>query len=326
MRRKLFIGCFSVIGILVLGTVIFVALSLYFISQEYRSPEELADPDGQFADVDGVRIYYLAEGERENPAVVLIHGFGGSTFTWRDNMDALEEAGYYVVALDLPPFGLSDKSAEIAYSRADLAGYVAGLMDELGIESATIVGHSMGATVASYFLLNYPERVDKIVFVDGGIFEARTSNRRDEDSPLAFLNEIDPASPIAADILRLTLRPNTFAEIMSSAYYDPEFITDEMVAGYARPLKIADWPNGFLGFLQAEQSQSLSLAELAELVRMPCLIIWGENDSWIPLASGEEMLEALPDARMIRYPQVGHLPMEENVEGFNADLISFLAE
>lgn len=326
MRRKLFVGCFSIFGILVLGVVLFVGVSLYTIAQDYRSPEALADPDGQFADVNGVRIYYIAKGDSANPAVILIHGFGGSTFTWRDNMDAIAEAGFYVVALDLPPFGLSDKNPTIGYSRADFADYVAGLMDYLAIETATIVGHSMGGAVTSYFAVNHPERVEKLVFVDGGVFEGTINENRGEDSPFAFLNSIDPSSPIAADLLRLTLRPSTFAQIMSSAYHDPNFVTEDMVAGYARSLQLEDWPYGFLAFLQAEQNQRVTLEDLSAAATMPTLIIWGENDTWVTIAVAEAMQAVLLDVRLVTYPNVGHLPMEENVEAFNADLIAFLEE
>ena len=136
------------------------------------SPQDLADEDGQFAEINGASIYYIARGDVSDPAVILIHGFGGSTFTWRDNMDAIVEAGYYVVALDLPPFGLSDKNPEIGLSRRDYADYVAGLMDFLNIETASIAGHSMGGSTAAYFAVQYSERVDNLIFVAGGIFDA----------------------------------------------------------------------------------------------------------------------------------------------------------
>jgi pimeloyl-ACP methyl ester carboxylesterase len=183
----------------------------------------------------------------------------------------------------------------------------------------------IGGAVATYFVINYPERVDKLVFVDGGIFDS-SQQRSPSDSPFAFLQNIDLNSPIAEETLRVSLRPATFADIMSSAYYDPAFITEEVVAGYTRPLQIENWPYGFISFLQDEQSQVVTMADLATGATMPTLIIWGEADTWIPLARGESMRGALADVRLVTYPKVGHLPMEKNIDRFNADLIRFLEE
>src|SRR5688572_15594953 len=118
-----------VILCLIIGCFLLVPVSA-------ETPQELADPDGQFLDIDGVSIYIQACGDAANPAVILLHGFGGSTFTWRGTLDPLVEAGYYVVAMDLPPFGLSDKSAGLDYTRTGLANLVVGVMDDLDIETA----------------------------------------------------------------------------------------------------------------------------------------------------------------------------------------------
>lgn len=297
-------------------------------AQRYVETESLADEDGQFADIDGVSIYYIARGDANNPAVILIHGFGGSTFTWRDNMDAVVEAGYYVVALDLPPFGLSDKSPDIGYSHADFADYVAGLMDYLGIESATIVGHSMGGSVASYFVVNYPARVNNLIFVAGGVFESIRNQNADEDdtqgSPLGILGSIDLESESASNILRFSLVPATFAAIIESAYFDASIMTDEVIDGYARPLQIENWTDGFIAYLLAEEANPITLDEVSEVADMPVLIIWGEEDTWVPITMGEAMNSSFTDVEMVTYESVGHLPMEENVEQFNNDVIYFL--
>lgn len=311
--------------------VLLFLITTVITAQDYVSPEDLADPNGQFAEVNDASIYYITHGDTENPVVILIHGFGGSTFTWRDNTEAIADAGYYVIALDLPPFGLSDKNPDIGYTRSDYADYVAGLMDILSIETATIVGHSMGGSVTAYFAVNYPERVDNLIFVAGGIFEraqedTATNDNEQSSSPLGFLSTIDTESEQAAELLRLTLRPVTFGQIISSAYYAPDqFLTSEVVDGYARPLQIEDWMYGFLGYLNAEETNPISNDELAQAVDAPTLILWGEEDTWVSLSMGESMSETLTGTTFITYPLVGHLPMEENTQQFNEDIINFLA-
>lgn len=318
---------------LLLLILIFLLTSTLVAQDETITPQDLADENGQFAQVNDASIYYIAEGNPDNPAVILIHGFGGSTFTWRDNIQLIADAGYYVIALDLPPFGLSDKTPEIGYTRSDYADYVVRLMDTLNIDTATIVGHSMGGTVTAYVAVQYSSRIDNLIFVDGGVFDTtltaeETSEVEDQEdaSPFGFLDSIDLSSPNAASFLETVLRPALFAQIMQSAYYDPEIVTDEVVSGYTRPLQLDNWAEGFIGFLTAQEENIVTLDNLVEVADMPILIIWGEEDTWIPLSAGQTMNEALPTSQLVTYPLVGHLPMEETVQSFNQDLITFLDE
>ena len=302
-------------------------------AQSYKTPQELADPDGQFLDIDGTSIYIQARGDVEDPAVILLHGFGGSTFTWRNSLDPLAEAGYYVVAMDLPPFGLSDKSADIDYSRTGLANLVIAVMDDLKIDSAVIVGHSMGGGVTAYLGAQHPDRVRGLIFVSGGLFEAlpdAASNQGDtssRDGLFAMLEGIDPASPVASLLVRTFLTPERFTELLDSAYVRKEVITPEVIAGYQRPLLTEDWPEGLLAFSAAEERTPVTLEALTGAVEeneIPVLILWGESDPWVSIALGETMHTALIDSQMDTYKGVGHLPMEEDTEAFNASVIAFL--
>jgi pimeloyl-ACP methyl ester carboxylesterase len=299
-----------------------------------ETPQELADPDGQFLDIDGVSIYIQARGDAVDPAVILLHGFGGSTFTWRGTLDPLVEAGYYVIAMDLPPFGLSDKSAELDYSRTALANLVVNVMDELEIDQAVIVGHSMGGGVTAYLGAQHPERVRGLIFVSGGLFEAMpedaaqtqtdTSSR---DGLFGMLEGIDPSSPLAGMLVRTFLTPQRFTDLLESAYVRKDVITPEVIAGYQRPLKTDDWPEGLLAFSAAEEKTPISLDDLTTAVEengIPVLILWGESDPWVSIALGETMHEALINSEMKTYEGIGHLLMEEDTDAFNVDVIAFL--
>jgi pimeloyl-ACP methyl ester carboxylesterase len=298
-------------------------------AQEYQTPQELADENGAFADVDGVSIYYETMGEATNPVVVLIHGFGGSTFTWRDTMPALAEANYYAVALDLPPFGLSDKNPDLNFSRSWMADMVAGLMDTLAIEKATIVGHSMGGGVTAQFAVRHSAKVEKLVFVAGGIFEAleqvtESAQESETTSPFALLNSIDPKSPAAPILLRSLITKDFFVNTIKSAYFDDSIVTEEVADGYAKILQIEEAPVGFLAYLQAEETSPITLDDFITANTFPTLLLWGEEDTWVTLRLGELMNEKIAGSQLVVYPNIGHLPMEETVEDFNTDLIAFL--
>ncbi len=298
----------------------------------YVEPEALADPEGAFTEVDGLQIYYIEMGDTDDPTVILVHGFAGSTFTWRDTIAPLVEAGYHVVALDLPPFGLSDKAIPEDYTRSSMAATLAGLMDTLEIESATLVGHSMGGGVIAQFAIDYPQRVEKLVFVDGAVYippekpdvEATEEARLTGDNPLSFLSRFDPQSPLSAAALRTFITPEVFNEILSNAYHNKSVITPEVQEGYQRPLHIRGWEVGLLTFMAANEiTENIDIDALRAL-DVPALIIWGQEDSWVPLAVGEALANALPHATLVTYPETGHMPMEETTEAFLSDLIAFL--
>ncbi len=314
---------------LVLLLLLFTTVPILSQDDDFRTPRELADPNGKFAMIDNAEIYFIEEGDSSQPAVILMHGFGGSTFTWRDTLPALADAGLYAVALDLPPFGLSDKGPDLDYSRAWMADLIAGLMDDLDIETATIVGHSMGGHVTAHFAVRHSERVDKLVFVAGGIFNEQASDNSEEEqengnSLFSLMSQLDPESPIAALTIRTLLTPERFTDILTSAYHRTEVVTDEVAEGYQRGLSIENWELGFLAYTAAEETDTVTLDDLVNAVDVPVLILWGEEDTWVPIEGGIAMAVALPTAMMITYPDVGHLPMEENVDPFNTDLIAFL--
>lgn len=321
-------------------TLLIVIFTTQFVSaQTYKTPQDLADPDGRFLDIDGISIYVQIQGQSDQPAVVLIHGFGGSSFTWRNSLPALADAGYYAVALDLPPFGLSDKSPDLDYSRSALADLVVKVMDYLEIDQAVIVGHSMGGGVTAYFGAQHPERVKGLVFVDGGVFEAMpqpsatateeaSEQRTGGLSDLSgFMENIDPSSPLAAALVRTFLTPKRFTDILESAYGRKDVITDEVITGYQRPLLLEDWPQGLLAFSAAEEKNPITLDELSAAVEknnIPVLIIWGGSDRWVSIELAKVMKTALKGASLITYEGVGHLPMEEETKQFNTDLVDFL--
>jgi pimeloyl-ACP methyl ester carboxylesterase len=300
------------------------------------TPQDLADPDGQFIDINGAEIYYIERGNAEDPVVLLLHGFGGSTFTWRDNMDAIAEAGFRVVAFDRPPYGLSDKSPDLDYTVQGYSQLTAELMDALDIESAMLVGHSAGGGVIGQFAIDFPERVDALVFV-AGFVGGRGPAPTEESTPepeggsgldviFELVAGLDPDSPLAQGAIRTILTPDRFVEILSGAYYDPSIVTEEVAAGYQRALLVSGWEAGLLAVLSSDSPavDSAQFSESVETQAIPVLLIWGEEDTWVPLEAGLLLQQQVPTAELITYPLVGHLPMEENVEQFNTDLVAFL--
>lgn len=299
----------------------------------------LADPDGYFITVDGLSTYVLENGEKTAPPILLLHGWGASTFSWREQMAPLAEAGYRVIAFDRPPYGLSAKTgANIPYSPEALADFTAQVMDTLGIEKAIMVGQSQGGGVVGYFAVKYPARVEKLVFVSAAL------RPTDDPAPVAsggtgsrvggalglppLVNTLlsFPSFARWAQIgIRSFVTPDFSTSILKSAYHDPNFMTAEIAAGYSKQLQVVGWDEALLGQLRGSSTQAepITAAQISA-IDLPVMIAWGQDDEWVPIAVGERLHELLPDATYLTYPNVGHLPHEEAAAAFNADLLAFL--
>lgn len=298
----------------------------------------LADPDGVFIDVDGLSTYVLARGPQDGQPVLLLHGWGASTFTWREQIDALAAAGYRAIAFDRPPYGLSAKTGEnIPYRPTALADFTARVMDKLGIQRATLVGQSQGGGVIGYFAVKYPERVERLVFVSGALrptddpapsgggAAGRVSGALGLPPLAGTLLNIDPFARWARLGIRAFVTPEFSTTILRSAYHDPNFLTPEIAAGYQKQLRVVGWDEALLNQLRgsAFTPEPITAAQISAIAA-PVMIVWGQDDTWVPLSVGERLHELLPDAVFVTYPNVGHLPQEEAAAQFNADLLAFL--
>jgi pimeloyl-ACP methyl ester carboxylesterase len=295
----------------------------------------LADPDGAFITVNGLSTYVLARGPQDGPPVLLLHGWGASTFTWRFNQDALAEAGYRAIAFDRPPYGLSAKTGDnIPYTPSALADFTAAVMDALGVERAALVGQSQGGGVIGYFAVRYPERVEKLVFVSGALRPTddpppagggRVTGALGLPSWVSSLLNFPPLARWAQIGIRAFVQPDFAASILRSAYHDPAMMTPEAAEGYSRQLRIVGWDEALLNQIRgtAFAADPITAEQIAGIAA-PVLIVWGENDTWVPVGVGERLKELLPEAVYVTYPNVGHLPQEEAAAAFNADLLAFL--
>ncbi len=218
-------------------------------------PEQLADPDSRFVEVNGIRVHYKVAGEGE-PVLILLHGFAASTFSWREVMAPLAQ-GRTVIAFDRPAFGLTGRpmpgewQGESPYSTAAQADLTVGLMDALGIERAILVGNSAGGTVAVLTALRYPERVEALVLVDAAIYQGGPPAWL---APLLRTPQMRHIGPLIAR--RIQAWGEEFAR---SAWHDPSGITPEVWAGYTRPLRAENWDRALWELTAA--SRPLGLAE-----------------------------------------------------------------
>jgi len=285
------------------------------------SVEQLADPDSRFANMDGVKLHYKVAGEGR-PALVLLHGFAASLFSWREVMGPLAES-YTVLAFDRPGFGLTERplpgewQGQSPYSPEAQAGLTVALMDKLGIDRAVLIGNSAGGTVAVLTALTYPERVQALVLVDPAIYQGGMQF----PGLMRWLLSTPQARRVGPLFVR-SIR-DWGLDFGRSAWHDPSKITDEIWAGYTKPLKAENWDKGLYEVTLA--GRSLGLDKRLGEIRVPVLVITGDDDQIVPTEQSIRLAGELPNAQLVVVPNCGHVPHEECPQPFLAAVGSFLA-
>jgi pimeloyl-ACP methyl ester carboxylesterase len=255
------------------------------------------------------------------PAVVLIHGMAGSLDTWDPVFAELAES-CDVIAIDLPGHGASSRF-RADYSLGSLAAAVRDVLDDLGVKSATIVGHSLGGGIAMQFMYQFPERCERLVLVSsGGLGQEVTPMLRALTVPGAGLALAGAArlqhSPRVAAVGR-ALRP--FA---GRVWNDLPYMLRQMAT-----LDDPETRASFLGTIQAVidvRGQRVSAIDRLHLASgLPTMIVWGERDRMIPISHGRDAAALIPNCEFYPIPGAGHYPHEDDPRQFAQLLAAFVA-
>ena len=268
----------------------------------------------RFVDVDGVRVHYQEAGDPLAPALVLIHGFASSTVVWSKVFLRLAAAGFRVIAVDMLGFGYSGKPRNGEYTISGQASLLIGLLDRLNIKRATLLGSSYGGAVAATCALDYAHRVKKLVLI------GTVNNNR----PLAYKLMRVFGSPVFGDVVSPLLigSRRLLRRRMKRVYDRHEWVLDERrVDARHLPLRASGTQRAIIRTVRGWDAERISRE--AHLIKQPTLLMWGENDSEIPLADGERLHEQIPGSRLIVFLKCGHIPHEEYPEEFTNVVADF---
>ena len=273
-------------------------------------------PDhSNFVEVDGVKVHFQEFGVTNDPVMLLIHGFSASTYTWNVVAPMFAEAGYRVIAVDLLGHGYSEKPGWFDYKVASQARMIHRFMNLLGIGKATIVASSYGGAVASWFALDEPERVDKLVLVGAVI----------NDRPMSHPVPKVLTQPGVGDAMTpFVVDSRAFVKFRMQGNLDPSnhhLITEERIDAILRPLKAKDAHRALLTTLRNWDAERIERD--AHLIEKPTLLIWGENDQVIPKGNGEKLYDRVLDSKFIVIKDCGHLPQEEEPRLFVELVLQF---
>lgn len=306
MMRILLIGL-GVVALLLVGT----GLWLYTPDKSRSALEAtyLRAPS-DYVEAAGMTLHVREEGQ--GPAIVLIHGFGSSLHTW-DAWAADLAKDHRVIRFDLPGFGLTGPDPTGDYSMDRTVAVIHALLDAKGVERATLVGNSLGGLAAWNYAARHPGRVEKLALLAPGGYPR---------AGVAFDQTVEVPSAFKA--MRYTLPEGTVRASLQPLFGNPAALTPELLTRY-RDMMLA--PGVRQAMVDRLEEFKLSNPDPAlATIQAPTLLMWGERDIMVPARDAEKFAAALPNERLVLYPGVGHMPMEEIPTQSLADLRAFLAE
>ena len=273
-----------------------------------------------YAEVGGAQLHYVEAGN--GPLVVLLHGFPEFWYGWREQIAPLANAGFRVVAPDLRGYNLSSKPNEFDDYTADkIADDVRGLINELGAESAMVVGHDWGGTAAWTLAMNHPEVVDRLVILNAAHPRKLNEGLRNPRQllrtwyffyfQLAGLPERRAARngwQFFKGFLRDARPPYTKRE------------TDRYVEAWSQPGAVKAMIDYYRAAVRLGSKQEV------HTISAPTLVIWGQGDRYLGPTLAEPHHEDVPNLdRVVRLPNASHWVHHDEAEKVNDLLVDFFA-
>ncbi len=275
-----------------------------------------ATPTSRFVDLPGgVHLHYQDDGDPGALPLVLLHGFGDSFLTWKGWTAALRDR-FRVITVDLPGHGLTRAPADYRLTGDELAGTVDAFAQALALPPFAVAGNSMGGGVAWRMAVLRPPRIKALVLIDAVGFPPR---KAPTSVPLAFrILQYSWGRKFLASIDNTPL----IRQALKVDVFDPAVITPELVARWAELQRAPGHRQILMGVsLGAQRAAS---AESVSKIHAPTLVIHGDADPLIELASSRDFAKYIPGAKLLVYPKVGHLPQIEIPQRSAEDTAAFL--
>jgi pimeloyl-ACP methyl ester carboxylesterase len=304
-------------GALMLSTLLLLAFGIVWAPDKPVSmlAARWAAPPSRFLALDGMQVHLRDEGPRtDSVPIVLVHGTSASLHTF-DGWAAAMRGSRRVIRFDLPGFGLTGPSPDQDYSLGAYARFTRRLLDSLGVSRFAIAGNSLGGEVAWEVAAAAPDRVAALILVDATGYPIVSQSvpigfRMARTQGLTWLfTRILPRSVVTSSV--------------RSVYGDPSRVTDTLVTRYYE-LTLREGNRASLPRRFAQSTNGADSARIAT-VRAPTLIMWGGRDGLIPPDHAGRFARDIPGSRIELFPELGHVPHEEDPVRTAAAARTFLA-
>ncbi len=274
---------------------------------------------GEALQVAGLETWVVRAGPQGGLPVVFLHGTPASAYEWRDVMRAMHEE-VDCVAFDWPGFGQSAKPRRGDYTHRARADHLKAVLDALRLPRVRLVGHDIGGPAALLFASENPDRVERLALLNTTVF------RRDFKPPLPALTQL---IPVVRDVAKPFLNRGTFDRVFQQGLARPERMPRAALEHHwklatrdgGKATVLATWaqfPEG-MPALEALQPRLAALPT-------PTLVLFGEEDPWLPPPNAERLAQTLPRATLQLLPEAGHFIMEDAPEEVAERLLSFFEE
>jgi pimeloyl-ACP methyl ester carboxylesterase len=284
-----------IVFVWVIGGGVYSDISVENLKQEY------ANEQSKFIEIDGMEVHYRDEGS--GMPILLIHGTAASLHTWDDWTSELTKT-HRVIRMDLPAFGLTGPNQSRDYSIKSYTSFINNFITEVKIDSFHLAGNSLGGNIAWNYALEHPKKVQKLVLVDAsGLPTGKAKPWIFKMANIPVLN-----TGFLYYTPKFLIQKN-----IKEVYADDSKITAELLTRYHKMALREGNRQAFVDRAKLDFKQD-SLTTIGQLksLQNPTLIIWGEQDEWIPLACGKAMNENIPNSTLEVLKNSGHVPMEEN--------------
>jgi non-heme chloroperoxidase len=252
----------------------------------------------------GPKVHYAEQGHPDTEAIVFVHGWPDSWFSFSRVLGLLPTS-YHAVAFDQRGFGNSERPA-CCYGIDDLAADVVVFLDAVGLRRASLVGHSLGSFIARRVAETHPERVERLVLIGSAVTAANDVLLELQASLRTLQN------PVPAQYARQFQASTAYAAL-------PEAFFDQLVTE-SRKLPARLWREVLDGAIAFDDA-----ADLGQIMA-PTLLLWGDRDALFPRQEQERLVASIPDARLLVYPETGHCPNWEHPERVANDLDAFMRQ
>lgn len=311
----------------ILKVIVAIGLSfIFFLLLLFRNdipPEKIeqkyATPQSHFIKVDGINVHVRIMGEGD--PIFLLHGSFSSLHTWNAWQEELSPY-FLTISLDFPGHGLTGPDDGKRYSLTDYSQLVLRLSEKLNLNKFHLSGNSMGGAVAMQVASTRPDKVLSLNIIDSS--EAPRLENGSLDGEEAKQNEAWifklAKNPVFSSMLLRCTPKFLFAMNMHQVYADADKIKEGTITRYYELMLREGNRQATLDRLGAPRESRIDFERLT----MPTLIMWGKQDSWIPVNQAYSLEKAISGSKLIVFKDAGHVPMEEIPTESVAKYLSFL--
>lgn len=258
--------------------------------------------NSKFMELDSRKIHFRDEGN--GYPIILLHGTGSSLHTWDSWTKELLKT-HRVIRIDLPGFGLTGQDSLKRYSSMDYVNLLNDFLNKLSINEFHLAGNSLGGLVSWLYASEYDDKVNKLILLSpsGHSFDS-----------VPFVIQL-ARTPIINNLLRHFTPKAFIEENLKEVYFDNSLINQDIIDRYH---DLTLFEGNRSAFIDRANIKRIDYSSQMKYINTPTLILWGENDYWIPVGNAEKFKNAIKNSKVLIMPETGHIPMEERpIESLN---------